>query len=153
MEDSKTYLGENGLAQVWDKINTRDKDINNKINNLVVFGEEEPTDSTARIWIKESSDTETVSLPQIKDDEVNKNDTWSSSKIDSQIKELTSKNEELESELAATTDRLYSITGYDSDEIVGLQVDYTNNKFTRLAAAANLSAGSDFDKFEMYGGR
>lgn len=73
--------------------------------------------------------------------------------LNTKIDNLTNKNKELEEKLFSTNDRLYSITDYNSDEILGLQVDYTNNKFTRLAAAANLSAGSDFDKFEMYGGR
>lgn len=37
--------------------------------------------------------------------------------------------------------------------IIGLQVDYENRTFTRLESAFGLSAGSDFDKFEMFGGR
>lgn len=39
------------------------------------------------------------------------------------------------------------------DEVLGLQVDFENGKFTRLAGAVGLSAGADFDRFEMYGGR
>lgn len=39
------------------------------------------------------------------------------------------------------------------DEVLGLQVDFENGKFTRLAGAVGLSAGADFDKFKMYGGR
>ncbi|MCQ4022545.1 MULTISPECIES: hypothetical protein [unclassified Ruminococcus] len=39
------------------------------------------------------------------------------------------------------------------DEVVGLQVDFENRKFMRLAGAIDLSAGTDFDKFKMYGGR
>lgn len=39
------------------------------------------------------------------------------------------------------------------DEVLGLQVDFENRKFTRLASAVNLSSGADFDRFEMYGGR
>lgn len=40
-----------------------------------------------------------------------------------------------------------------ADDIVGIQVDYKNKTFKRLAGAANLSKGSDFDKFTMFGGR
>lgn len=36
------------------------------------------------------------------------------------------------------------------DEVLGLQVDFENRSFTRLAGAANLSAGADFDKFEQF---
>ena len=39
------------------------------------------------------------------------------------------------------------------DDILGLQVDYKNKTFTRIAGAVNLTAGADFDKFKMYGGR
>ena len=39
------------------------------------------------------------------------------------------------------------------DEVLGLQVDFENRSFTRLAGAANLSAGADFNKFDMFGGR
>lgn len=39
------------------------------------------------------------------------------------------------------------------EEVLGLQVDFENRKFTRLASAVNLSSGADFDRFEMYGGR
>lgn len=40
----------------------------------------------------------------------------------------------------------------DADE-VGLDIDYQNKTFTRTQKAINLSMGSDFDKFFMYGGR
>ncbi|MDE5996036.1 MAG: hypothetical protein K2G56_03880, partial [Eubacterium sp.] len=43
--------------------------------------------------------------------------------------------------------------GYEGEnDILGLQVDYENKTFTRLAGAIGLSAGTDFDKFPMYGG-
>lgn len=41
----------------------------------------------------------------------------------------------------------------NESDILGVQVDYKNKTFTRLAGAANLTSGSDFDKFSMYGGR
>ena len=41
----------------------------------------------------------------------------------------------------------------NESDILGVQVDYKNKTFTRLAGAANLSKGSDFDKFTMFGGR
>lgn len=39
------------------------------------------------------------------------------------------------------------------ENVIGIQVDYANKTFKRLAAADGLSIGSDFDKFPMYGGR
>lgn len=43
--------------------------------------------------------------------------------------------------------------GYTDSDILGLQVDFENKTFTRLAGAVGLSAGADFDQFAMYGGR
>lgn len=43
--------------------------------------------------------------------------------------------------------------GITADDIVGIQVDYKNKTFKRLAGAVNLTKGSDFDKFTMFGGR
>ena len=42
--------------------------------------------------------------------------------------------------------------GSDRD-ILGVQVDFENNRYERLAAAKGRSGGSDFDSFAMYGGR
>ena len=49
--------------------------------------------------------------------------------------------------------QLQSFLGFDSDQVLGLCVDYKNKTFERLSGARGLSAGSDFDKFSMYGGR
>lgn len=49
---------------------------------------------------------------------------------------------------------LQSYIGYYEDEhVVGLQVDYKNKTFKRLAGAKYLKPGSDFDKYKMFGGR
>lgn len=53
----------------------------------------------------------------------------------------------------ADVDDVKAFVGYTDDDIVGLCVDYENKTFTRLAGAVNLSQGTDFNKFEMYGGR
>ena len=46
------------------------------------------------------------------------------------------------------------ITGtYQNDNIIGLEIDYTNKVFTRLQGAKNKTAGHDFDKYTMLGGR
>lgn len=43
--------------------------------------------------------------------------------------------------------------GVDDPDIVGLQVDYENCLFTRLAGADGKTMGADFDIYPMYGGR
>ena len=43
--------------------------------------------------------------------------------------------------------------GYNDPDILGLQVDYENKSFKRLSAADGLEAGTDFDGFQIYGGR
>lgn len=58
---------------------------------------------------------------------------------------------------AMTTDilELQNLVGVDESNpsILGLQIDFQNKTYTRLAAAAGLSAGSDFDTFPEFGGR
>lgn len=50
-------------------------------------------------------------------------------------------------------DDVKAYIGYTDSDILGLQVDFENKTFTRLAGAVGLSQGADFDKFTMYGGR
>jgi hypothetical protein len=50
-------------------------------------------------------------------------------------------------------DDVKAYIGYTDSDILGLQVDFENKTFKRLAGAVNLSQGADFDKFTMYGGR
>lgn len=50
-------------------------------------------------------------------------------------------------------DDVKAYIGYTDSDILGLQVDFENKTFKRLAGAVGLSANSDFDKFTMYGGR
>lgn len=53
----------------------------------------------------------------------------------------------------ADVDDVKAYIGYTDSDILGLQVDFENKTFKRLAGAVGLSANSDFDKFAMYGGR
>ena len=43
--------------------------------------------------------------------------------------------------------------GYTDDDIFGLEADFQNSKFTRLASAVNRSAGAGFDDIACFGGR
>lgn len=82
------------------------------------------------------------------------------------LTELTSQNEtalsyieQLESasfdahEILTGVEDLKAYLGYLDEDIVGLQVDYANKTFQRLAGAYDLEAGEDFDQYTMYGGR
>ena len=70
----------------------------------------------------------------------------------SNIEELKSENFNSQEILSGVAD-LRAYLGLTADDIVGIQVDYKNKTFKRLAGAANLTPGSGFDKFSMYGGR
>lgn len=70
----------------------------------------------------------------------------------SNIDELKSENFNSQEILSGVAD-IRAYLGITADDIVGVQVDYKNKTFKRLAGAANLSKGSDFDKFTMFGGR
>ena len=56
-------------------------------------------------------------------------------------------------DLSNEVEDIKAYIGYTDSDILGLQVDFENKTFTRLAGAVGLSAGADFDSFEMYGGR
>ena len=70
----------------------------------------------------------------------------------SNIDELKSENFNSQEILSGVAD-IRAYLGITADDIVGIQVDYKNKTFKRLAGAANLTKGSDFDKFTMFGGR
>ena len=70
----------------------------------------------------------------------------------SNIDELKSENFNSQEILSGVAD-IRAYLGITADDIVGIQVDYKNKTFKRLAGAADLSKGSDFDKFTMFGGR
>lgn len=63
-------------------------------------------------------------------------------------------NKEDVKDLVDRIEDLQSYVGYYTDNhVVGLQVDYKNKIFKRLAGAKYLKPGADFDKYKMFGGR
>jgi hypothetical protein len=48
---------------------------------------------------------------------------------------------------------LQAFVGYTDSDIVGVEVDFKNKKFTRLAGAVNRIPGSGFDNINAFGGR
>lgn len=70
----------------------------------------------------------------------------------SNLEELRGENFNSQEILAGVAD-LRAYLGLSDDDILGLQVDYRNKTFKRLAGATNLTPGTDFDRFSMFGGR
>lgn len=70
----------------------------------------------------------------------------------SNLEELRGENFNSQEILAGVAD-LRAYLGLTDDDILGVQVDYKNKTFTRIAGAVNLTAGAEFDAFSMYGGR
>ena len=70
----------------------------------------------------------------------------------SNLEELRSENFNSQEILAGVAD-LRAYLGLTDEDILGVQVDYKNKTFTRIAGAVNLTNGADFDRFSMYGGR
>lgn len=80
------------------------------------------------------------------------------SQLQSVIDSATSNLEQLRSEnfnskeILAGVANLEAYLGITTD-VLGLEVDYENKTFRRLAGAVGLLAGTDFDAWNMYGGR
>lgn len=68
------------------------------------------------------------------------------------IRDLTDANFNAQ-EILIGVDDIKAYLGYPDEDIVGIQVDYKNKTFQRLAGAYNKSGGVDFDEFVMFGGR
>ena len=56
-------------------------------------------------------------------------------------------------EINAKIADLAGYVGYTDDDIVGVEVDYANRTFTRLAGAVGKTPGADFDSILAFGGR
>ena len=55
--------------------------------------------------------------------------------------------------LSGVTDIRAYLGMIETEDVLGITIDYKNKTCTRIACAKNLTAGADFDKFSMYGGR
>ena len=50
-------------------------------------------------------------------------------------------------------DDVRTFVGYEQDDVYGVEVDFANKRFTRLAGAENMTAGADFSALNPWGGR
>ena len=55
--------------------------------------------------------------------------------------------------LSGVTDIRAYLGMIETEDVLGITMNYKNKTCTRIAGAKNLTAGADFDKFSMYGGR
>lgn len=55
--------------------------------------------------------------------------------------------------LSGVTDIRAYLGMIETEDVLGITMDYKNKTCARIAGAKNLTAGADFDKFSMYGGR
>lgn len=55
--------------------------------------------------------------------------------------------------LSGVTDIRAYLGMIETEDVLGITIDYKNKTCTRITGAKNLTAGADFDKFSMYGGR
>ena len=66
---------------------------------------------------------------------------------------LRSENFNTQEILSGVTDIRAYLGMIETEDVLGITIDYKNKTCTRIAGAKNLTAGADFDKFSMYGGR
>lgn len=71
----------------------------------------------------------------------------------SNLKELRGENFNSQEILSGVTDIRAYLGMIETEDVLGITMDYKNKTCTRIAGAKNLTAGADFDKFSMYGGR
>lgn len=69
------------------------------------------------------------------------------------LEALRSENFNSQEILTGVTDIRAYLGMIDMTDVPGIEVDYAGKSFRRLSAAVGLTAGADFDKFPMYGGR
>lgn len=69
------------------------------------------------------------------------------------LSDFDQKLEDAHEILTGVTDVKAYLGMIGAEDVLGITMDYKNKTCTRIAAAKNLTAGADFDKFKMYGGR
>lgn len=106
------------------------------------------SDVLATATEKHTALTETVQTAEQLDSHItNEND-----RAENNINALDVRLENADEILTGVED-IKAYLGYDDEHIVGLQADFKNKVFKRLAGAYGLNAGADFDSFPMFGGR
>lgn len=154
---SSVYTKSESDALLKAKANSADVDASVKAINTVLANKAD-TDVVNEVKQRAESNTTAIKL-KVSHTDFNNTVTNLTNNINgkSDINSVYSKteNDDLLGKKAdkADVDDVKAYIGYTDSDILGLQVDFENKTFTRLAGAVGLSANSDFDKFTMYGGR
>lgn len=136
------------VSQLSARMQTAEKALTGKANatdvsNALKSKEDNSNKVSSKTDITDSS-TNYPSINYLNDYYYNASETYSSEETDKLLGNKADK---------ADVDDVKAYIGYTDGDILGLQVDFENKTFKRLAGAVGLSANSDFDKFTMYGGR
>lgn len=154
---SSVYTKSESDALLKAKANSADVDASVKTINTVLANKAD-TDVVNEVKQRAESNTTAIKLKVSRTDFNNTVTNLTNSingKSDVNAVYSKTENDDLLGKKAdkADVDDVKAYIGYTDGDILGLQVDFENKTFKRLAGAVGLSANSDFDKFAMYGGR
>lgn len=136
------------VSQLSARMQSAEKALTGKANatdvaNALKSKEDNSNKVSSKTDITDSS-TNYPSIKYLDDFYYDASESYSSEETDELLDNKTDKSD---------VDDVKAYIGYTDSDILGLQVDFENKTFKRLAGAVGLSANSDFDKFTMYGGR
>lgn len=99
--DEKATQNKNSVGIIKNTIEA----IKNKLSSIrsIVVSSTTPTDDNVELWIN-PNETDSFSIPEIKDNATNTVDTWSSKKISDEITLLSQKTELLQSQVQIASD-------------------------------------------------
>lgn len=99
--DEKATQNKNSVGIIENTIEA----IKNKLSSIrsIVVSSTTPTDDNVELWIN-PNETDSFSIPEIKDNATNAVDTWSSKKISDEIALLSQKTESLQSQVQIASD-------------------------------------------------
>lgn len=149
------------VSQLSARMQTAEKALTGKANatdvaNALKSKEDNSNKVSSKTDITDSS-TNYPSIKYLNDFYYDASEAYSSEETDKLLRNKADKTE-TDNSLGnkadkADVDDVKAYIGYTDSDILGLQVDFENKTFKRLAGAVNLSQEADFDKFTMYGGR
>ena len=155
------------VSQLSARMQTAEKALTGKANATDVANAfKSKEDNLNKVSSKADITDSNANYPSIKylnDFYYDANESYSSEETDKLLRNKVDSNSvyskvETDNSLGEKADKVdvddvKAYIGYTDSDILGLQVDFENKTFTRLAGAVNLSQGADFNKFMMYGGR
>lgn len=143
--------------------------------NAITIGRENEALTNATIHFNQSPAVKQDIYDYHDESKADKTDTYTKSEIDERadefaqqaLVELAKKQDKTDNSLqtesknivgainenAQLIENVKNYVGYEPLDVIGLQVDFENKIFKRLGGAEGKTAGSDFDQFNMFGGR